>query len=108
MSSSLPRVTHLQYLVLEALAEDERAGRDLRTLLTDHGVKSSGPAFYQMMSRLEEAGLVEGRYDSKVVDGQHLKERRYRLTRSGARAVADTRNFYLSRLASARGRKAHA
>ena len=102
MSKTLPAITHLQFLVLEALAESEQAGRDLRALLTAHAVRSSAPAFYQMMSRLEEAGFVEGWYDQKLVDGQNIKERRYRLTRAGARACESTRAFYLARLTPVR------
>ena len=60
MSRQLPSVTHLQFLVLEALDGVEQAGRDLRALLVRHQVRTSGPAFYQMMARLEAASLVEG------------------------------------------------
>src|SRR6185295_5881722 len=101
MSSRLPDVTHLQFLILEALVDDEQAGRQLRALLVAHGVRSSGPAFYQMMGRLEDAGMVDGRYEQRLVDGQNLKERRYRLTKRGARAHDDTRRFYLERVAAA-------
>jgi DNA-binding PadR family transcriptional regulator len=79
----------------------EQAGRDLRRLLEAHGVKNSAPAFYQMMSRLEQADLVTGRYDQKVVSGQHVKERRYEVTRAGRRAVQATRHFYRARAVAA-------
>ena len=105
MSARLPPVTHLQFLVLEALSGDEQAGRDLRALLLAYRVKSSAPAFYQMMARLEDAGLVEGWYDSRVVGSQHLKERRYRLTRRGRRAFEETRAFYLERASTRSVRK---
>jgi DNA-binding PadR family transcriptional regulator len=98
MSNALPGVTHLQFLVLEALSDTEQAGRALRAMLSTYRVRSSAPAFYQMMGRLEDAGLVEGWYDGRVVDGQHVKERCYRLTKPGARAVSATRRFYLDRL----------
>jgi DNA-binding PadR family transcriptional regulator len=101
MSNRLPDITHLQFLVLEALDAGDQAGRDLRRLLEAHGVKNSAPAFYQMMSRLETAGFVAGRYDQKVVAGQHLKERRYEVTRAGRRAVRETRHFYLARESAA-------
>jgi len=108
MSRHLPDITHLQFLVLDALTGAEQAGRDIRALLTSHGVRSSGPAFYQMMGRLEDAKLVEGWYDQKVVGGQHLKERRYRLTRRGVKAVDETRAFYLERQGAVRPQRAHA
>jgi DNA-binding PadR family transcriptional regulator len=93
----LPEITHLQYLVLGILADSEKSGREIRDHLAKEGEKKSGPAFYQFMSRLEEAKLLEGRYDQKVVEGQIIKERRYRITGSGMRAFDDTTNFYLAR-----------
>lgn len=102
MSKKLPAITHLQFLVLGALGDGEQAGRHLRALLAAYGLKGSGPAFYQMMARLEEGGLVEGWYARQLVDGQHLKERRYRLLREGRRAVEETRVFYLQRASAAR------
>jgi DNA-binding PadR family transcriptional regulator len=94
----LPGITHLQFLVLGLLHDQPQAGRDIRTQLQRHGVRRTAPAFYQMMARLEDAGLVEGWYDQKVVDGQLIKERHYRLRPAGARAWGLTRDFYLARL----------
>jgi DNA-binding PadR family transcriptional regulator len=101
MSKTLPPVTHLQFLVLEALAEREQSGRDLRALLAGYGVRNSGPAFYQMMGRLEDAALVEGWYEQKLVAGQNIKERRYRQTPAAARAVQETRAFYAAKAGAA-------
>jgi DNA-binding PadR family transcriptional regulator len=103
----LPEITHLQFVVLAALINGERRGRELRTLLKSYGLKNSAPAFYQMMGRLETAGLVDGWYEQKIVRSQHIKERRYRLTKAGDTAVADTQRFYSTALA-ARPRIAHA
>ena len=97
MSKSLPVITHLQVLVLEAVSESDEIGRDLRDRLAGHGVRNSAPAFYQMMGRLEETGFVEGWYEQRLVAGQNIKERRYRITRRGRRALAETRAFYLNR-----------
>ncbi len=94
----LPAITHLQFLVLGLLQDQPHAGRDIRAELQRHGVRRTAPAFYQMMARLEDAGLVEGWYDQKVVEGQLIKERHYRLRPAGARAWRVTRDFYLSRL----------
>jgi DNA-binding PadR family transcriptional regulator len=90
----IPDITHLQFLVLGMLRDGERAGRVLRRALARHGARRSGPAFYQMMARLEDAALVEGAYDQKIVDAQIIKERRYVLTPRGAAAWAATRAFY--------------
>jgi DNA-binding PadR family transcriptional regulator len=94
----LPEITHLQFLVLGMLLEAPRAGRDIRAALRRHGVRRTAPAFYQMMARLEDTSQVEGWYDQKVIDGQLIKERHYRVRPAGARAWAITRDFYLARL----------
>src|SRR5512146_1016712 len=97
----LPSITHLQFLVLGLLLDQAQAGRDIRAALRRHGVRRTAPAFYQMMARLEDAGLVEGWYDQKVIDAQIIKERHYRLRPAGARAWSVTRDFYLARLRAA-------
>lgn len=100
MSKALPRVTHLQFVVLAQLVEGEQPGREIRALLAGHGVRRSGPAFYQMMARLEDQGWVAGAYEQQVVAGQLIKERRYTLTAAGRRALAEARAFYAERLAA--------
>lgn len=94
----LPTVTHLQFLVLEHLRGGERAGSDTRALLAEHGARRTLAAFYQLMARLEEGGLVVGRYAQKTVRGQVVKERRYALTPLGEAAWQETCSFYRSRL----------
>src|SRR3954467_7804080 len=91
---AIPEITHLQFVVLGILRGGERTGRAIRKGLGRHGVRRSGPAFYQMMARLEDAALVAGAYDQKVVDGQIIKERRYAATAAGEAAWAATRAFY--------------
>jgi DNA-binding PadR family transcriptional regulator len=90
----LPTLTHLQFLVLGMLADRECAGRALRAELAEFGVRSSGPAFYQMMSRLEAAGWVEGWYEQIAVGDQAVTERRYRSTAEGVRLWTRSRAFY--------------
>ena len=90
----IPEITHLQFLVLGMLRSGGRHGRVLRRALARHGATRTAPAFYQMMARLEDAGLVEGAYDQKVVGGQIIKERRYTLSGRGAAAWTATRAFY--------------
>jgi DNA-binding PadR family transcriptional regulator len=96
----MPAITHLQFLVLGMLRAAPQSGRDIRRELARHGVRRSGPAFYQMMARLEDAGLVDGEYDQKIVAKQIIKERRYTLTRDGMAAWNSTRDFYLASIAA--------
>jgi len=88
-------ITHLQFLVLAALRREPRFGRHVRRELSVRGVRRTAPAFYQMMARLEDAGLVLGEYDQKIVQGQIIKERRYTLTVAGEEAWKATRDFYV-------------
>ena len=91
----VPAITHLQFLVLGVLRSAPRLGRHVRRRLEQHGVRRSAPAFYQMMARLEDGGLVAGDYDQKIVDSQIIKERRYTLTPAGEAAWRATRDFYV-------------
>jgi DNA-binding PadR family transcriptional regulator len=91
----IPRLTHLQFLVLAVLLRGDVRGRDLRASLRDAGVRQSGPAFYQMMALLEDGGYVSGWYDQRVVDGQILRERHYKVLAKGAKACQESRAFYL-------------
>jgi len=85
----------------------ERRGAEVRQELARERVRRSGPAFYQLMSRLEDTGWAEGYYTQRVEDGQLLKERWYRITPSGIRAWNETAKFYAA--AAARfTRHAHA
>jgi DNA-binding PadR family transcriptional regulator len=91
---ALPSLTHLQYVVLGVLQSAEQPGRVLRQALASYGVRRTGPAFYQLMARMERAGLVEGWYEQVAVGDQAVTERRYRLTREGGRQWADAHRFY--------------
>jgi DNA-binding PadR family transcriptional regulator len=94
-SKSLPAITHLQFLVLGALRSEEHAGRTLREALASYGVRRTAPAFYQLMSRLESSGLVEGRYEPIIVGDQAVTERRYRITAAGQQAWTRAYEFYV-------------
>lgn len=102
---SLPELSHLQFAVLGMLLDSERKGREIREQLAQLRVRQTGPAFYQMMARLEEAGFVEGWYTQKVVDGQILKERHYRVHATGEKAWRASRSFYLDSVRAAGRRK---
>jgi len=103
----IPEITHLQFLVLSLLRDGLRSGRDIRAELVRYGVRRTSPAFYQMMARLEDAGFVQGWYDQKVLEGQLIKERHYRLCPSGLKAWTETRNFYMAALGDLKVARGH-
>ena len=94
--SGIPRLSHLQFLVVGLLRGRSFPGREIRDHLKVLGVRKSGPAFYQLMSRLEDAGLVKGSYHQEIIHGQIIRERHYRNTANGARAWEASRDFYLA------------
>jgi hypothetical protein len=97
---NLPPLSHLQFAVLDALGSVTLTGKQVRGSLAEIGIKKSGPSFYQLMARLEESKMVQGWYDQKIVDGQIIKERHYRITGDGKRAVQVTARFYQNRNSS--------
>jgi len=92
--NELPELTRLQFLIIETIGAKRMLGAQLRERLKEHNVHRTGPAFYQLMARLEEAELVEGWYKQEVIDGQIIKQRCYRVTGLGERARHATLEFY--------------
>jgi DNA-binding PadR family transcriptional regulator len=92
---NVPRLTHLQFLVVGIVRGRTVPGREVRDRLKSFGVRKSGPAFYQLMARLEDSGLVEGGYHQEIVEGQIIRERRYVITGAGGRAWEASRDFYI-------------
>lgn len=70
-------------------------GIQLRDRMEEFGVRKGGPAFYQLMARLEDGGMVEGSYVKSTLKGQSIRERRYRISGEGRAAWAESRAFYL-------------
>ena len=91
---ALPGLTHLQFLVLGVLRHDPRPGRVLRGALASFGVRRTGPAFYQLMARMEKERLVDGWYEQIAVGDQAVTERHYRLTAEGTRRWKEACAFY--------------
>lgn len=91
----VPKLSNLQFLVLGTLRAGALTGRKIRDRLADFGFRKSGPAFYQLMSRLEESGFVEGWYTKEIVRGQIIRERNYRIQGAGAAAWEANRDFHL-------------
>lgn len=91
---SIPYLTHLQSLVLWIIAAKTISGARVRRCLKCNGIEMSGPAFYQLMARLEENALVDGEYQQKIVEGQIIRERFYRSTPLGVSELEATKGFY--------------
>ena len=97
----IPKITHLQFLVLGLLRDAEQPGRVIREALAAHSVRRSAPAFYQLMARLERDRLVDGWYEQISTGDQAVTERRYRLRPAGAKLWTEARDFYSTLIAQA-------
>ena len=91
----VPRLSHIQFMVLALLQANDATGKEIREALRRAGVRRSGPGFYQIMARLEDGRFVRGQYQQQIVEGQIIRERYYQITASGRRACRDSRDFYL-------------
>ena len=81
-------ITPLQYMVLGVISgAKSKPGAEIREKLRENGYWQSGPAFYQLMKRLEENDLVEGWYEEDMLDGERIRKRCYRLNGDAARAA---------------------
>jgi DNA-binding PadR family transcriptional regulator len=104
----LPDLTHLQFEVLDILGGVARPGWVIRDKLAEKGEKKTLPAFYQMMSRLEDSEFVKGEYRKAEVEGHPVNERWYKITGHGLKARQAALDFYRDReLARAKGGLAH-
>lgn len=90
----LPQITHLQAFVIQLVASSEHSGRFIRSRLKEIGETKSEAAFYQLMARMEQAGLISGNYAVSVVNGQTIKERRYHATIQGMTELLAAERFY--------------
>lgn len=92
----IPKLTHLQFLILGILRGERKSGKSVRNQLQRRGIRKSGPAFYQLMARLEDVGFVRGWYEQEIVNGQIIRERNYEITAAGLRAWQASCEFYVS------------
>ena len=96
-----PPLPWLQFVILSAIQDNPLVwvtGKVIRATMAEDGVKRAGPAFYQIMGRIEEAKLVEGenydRLEERQKGKQRICERRYKLTDRGIMALDRTRRAY--------------
>lgn len=91
----LPTVPHLQILILDILFSTEQvSGEEIRNELDAYGEKREGPAFYQLMARMEKSGLIQGQYKAFKWNKRVYREAFYSITDDGRKAYQTTWKFY--------------
>lgn len=94
----LPEITHLQFLALSLIgSHNHRPGGEICDGLKAYGESRSHPAFYMLMGRMEESGLIDGEYYSHMSGNQFIRERHYSLTKLGKAVYNHVLEFYSSR-----------
>ncbi len=96
--SALPPITHLHFLILDALTMGELAGTQIRDQLRLRKAKRAEGTFYQHMKRLEHRGLVRGSYVAELKGEHAVRVRKYKITVAGRCAVGATYALYADRV----------
>ena len=65
-------------MILNLIGDKPITDRELMLKLREKGYKKSRPGFYLDMAKLEDTGLVEGKWESKTVNGKNVKYRTYK------------------------------
>jgi PadR family transcriptional regulator PadR len=95
--AGIERVTDATLDVLEVLLQAHRDGRDIHGWEIKKATRRSGPTVYGVMDRLEDASLIEGRWEDQDSSDRGPRRRYYRLTGAGVMAA--------SRLVAGRGQR---
>ncbi len=66
-------------VMLRLLRPGSMSGRQLRIAMEGEGVKKSGPAFYMLVSRAIDEGLIESWDNPKIVSGVAIQERWFKI-----------------------------
>ena len=100
----LPQITHQQFLVIDILMRSPESccARGVREQMAAAGHAREGPLFYQFMSRLEKAGLIDSRSQEFDIVGESVERTYYRVTTQGRVAWRLTLDFYAVRLEASR------
>ncbi len=94
--AGIQRVTKPTLDVLEVLLQAQGDAREVHGWEIMKAAHRTGPTVYGVIDRLEDAGLVEGRWELQEPQDNRPRRRYYRLTDAGVAAVA--------RLLAGRGR----
>lgn len=90
----IPKISHLQFMILQSLHTEEKTGKQLRNELRLEGVKRTKAAFYQLMNRMEWSGLIKSNYKGETPEYQQLKDKYFNITKKGIIFYTKTIEFY--------------
>lgn len=87
--ATIRRVTEPTLDVLDVLLQAHRDGRDIHGWEIKRITRRSGPTVYGVIDRLEDAKLIEGRWEEQESYDNGPRRRYYHLTGAGVKAAVD-------------------
>ena len=95
---TFPPLTHLQSLVIKLILSGRYDAPQIRDGLKAFGASKSCGAFYELMGRMEEAGLIAGSQCRSVRTGELVQRWDYAVTERGRELLRQTARFYMTDL----------
>lgn len=95
MTTKLPTITHLQFLILNIIYHEERSSIEIQNSLFQCGIIMSHPSFHQLLDRMLTAGWVKRRKATASYKNRPCVQSFYTLTRDGGGAHDKTMGFYI-------------
>jgi hypothetical protein len=94
--STIPYITHIQFAVLNLLRSDSWvSATGVRKGLAAYGDTRKGPAFYQLMRRLQVDGMLDAERNAfSLGGGEPVYRTYYRSTVKGVQCCQETMDFY--------------
>lgn len=90
----LPKMSCLQFLVVQLLFAGPQSGAELRRKLNEAGAKLDPPAFSRLMRRMDEVGHAYPQSEDEPSGDRLLCPRRFEVTDLGVALWKEVRAFY--------------
>jgi hypothetical protein len=90
----LPEMPPLQFLVVHLLFAGRQASHELRAKMLAEGVKISQPCFSRLIQRMEFAGYLRVRYETRTFGSRTIRECCLDVTDLGVGVWGRVREFY--------------
>lgn len=93
---AFPPLTHLQSLVIKLILSGRHEAPEIRDGLRAFGACYSCAAFYELMGRMDDSGLIAGKQCRSVQTGELVMRWDYDVTDRGREMLRHTARFYMT------------
>jgi len=95
MAVETPRISPTEGAILSVLLERETYGLQIVNEIKERGGRLSLGGVYTLLNRLEQKGLVEGRWEASSNERKGARRRYYRVTGLGRRVLSALRDLFM-------------